>query len=158
MKFVPLHITSGYSFLQSGLTIERIAKAVKDNNYFAMGLTDKGVMYGVPEFVNYAEKINKPYLIGLDISINGDSLSLFVINEKGYHNLVTINTLLQQKELLLEDIAPYKEGLVAVIESGHGTFKEKFENEKEADFARYLANISKIFGDNFYLGDRKSVV
>ena len=152
MKFVPLHITSGYSFLQSGLTMERIAKAVKENNYFAMGLTDKGAMYGIPEFVNYAEKINKPYLIGLDISINGDSLSLFVINEEGYHNLVMINSLLQQKELSLEDIAPYKEGLVAIIETAHGAFKENFENQKEGDFARYLAKFSEVFKDDFLLG------
>lgn len=152
MKFVPLHITSGYSFLQSGLTMERIAKAVKENNYFAMGLTDKGAMYGVPEFVSYAEKINKPYLIGLDVSISGDSLSLFVISEEGYHNLVMINSLLQQKELTLEDIAPYKEGLVAIIESAHGAFKENFENQKEGDFAKYLAKFSQVFKDDFLLG------
>ena len=152
MKFVPLHITSGYSFLQSGLTIPKIAKAVKENNYFAMGLTDKGAMYGIPEFVTYAEKINKPYIVGLDITIDGDSISLFVINEEGYHNLVMINSLIQKHEITLKDLGPYKEGLVAIIETAHGKFKENFENQKESDFAKDLAKYSEIFKDDFMLG------
>ena len=72
MKFAPLHITSGYSFLRSGLTIDKIVKAMKDNDYFAMGLTDSTGLYGVPEFVNALEGLKKKYLIGLDVLIEGD--------------------------------------------------------------------------------------
>ena len=46
MIFAPLHIVSGYSFLQSGLTSERISKSVKVNDYFGAGIADKEVMYG----------------------------------------------------------------------------------------------------------------
>ena len=51
-RFVPLRIISGYSFLQSGLTMERIATSVKKEDYYGAGLADFGVLYGLPEFVN----------------------------------------------------------------------------------------------------------
>ncbi len=152
MKFVPLHITSGYSFLQSGLTIPKISKAVKDNNYFAMGLTDKGVMYGIPEFIAAAEALQKPYLVGLDITIEGDSLSLFVLNEVGYHHLVNINTILQKKEINLDILKENQEGLAAVIETAHGTFYENFQQLDEKEFTRYLIKYAQIFKEDFYLG------
>lgn len=152
MKFAPLHITSGYSFLKSGLTMERIGKALKDNGYYGMGLTDLGVMYGVPEFVNSLEKQERPYIIGVDVTVNGDSLSLFALNEEGYHNLVNINTLLQKESLSSENIKPYISGLLAVIETNHGKFKSNFEELEETPFSRYLLEYASLFKDDFYLG------
>ena len=152
MKFAPLHITSGYSFLRSGLTIDKIVKAMKDNDYFAMGLTDSTGLYGVPEFVNALEGLKKKYLIGLDVLIEGDYLSLFVINEEGYRNLVVINTYLNKNELSFDVIKEHREGLIAVIETAHGTFFEKFNELDEKEIARYLSNYSKVFKDDFYLG------
>lgn len=152
MKFAPLHITSGYSFLKSGLTMERISKALKDNGYYGMGLTDLGVMYGIPEFVNTLEKQERPYIVGLDVFINGDSISLFALNEEGYHNLVNINSLLQKEELTSENIEPYVAGLLAVIETNHGVFKANFQEMEETPFSRYLLKYASLFKDDFYLG------
>ena len=152
MKFAPLHITSGYSFLKSGLTMERIKKAMTSNDYFGMGLTDLGVMYGVPEFISTMESVNKPYVIGLDVSINRDSLSLYAMNEMGYHHLVNINTAIQKEELSLDVIKDNSLGILAVIETNHGAFKENFTTLEEKEFARYLIDYAKIFKDDFYLG------
>ena len=65
-NFVPLHIVSCYSFLQSGLTIEKIQASVVKNDYFGMGLCDNGVMFGVPSFVKASEQAKRPYIIGLE--------------------------------------------------------------------------------------------
>ena len=83
MRFVPLHIISGYSFLQSGLTIERIISGLKTNDYFGMGLSDNEVMHGIPPFVKAMEKEGKPYVVGESFNIDGDCLSLYVISEAG---------------------------------------------------------------------------
>ena len=64
MKFAPLHIVTGYSFLQSGLTIEKVAKALKSNDYFGAGISDNEVMYGVPHFINACASLKKPFIIG----------------------------------------------------------------------------------------------
>lgn len=64
MPFTPLHVYSGYSFLKSGLTIDKIAKATKDLGYYGCGLSDVNVMHGIPEFVSQMEDIKKPFKIG----------------------------------------------------------------------------------------------
>ena len=56
MKFVPLHVVTGYSFLQSGLTIERIETALKKNDYYGIGITDHEVMYGIPPFISMMKR------------------------------------------------------------------------------------------------------
>ena len=81
-NFVPLHIVSCYSFLQSGLTIEKIQASVYKNEYFGMGLCDNGVLFGVPSFVKASESIKKPYIIGMEVNVNDDYLCLYAINEE----------------------------------------------------------------------------
>ena len=80
MRFAPLHVITGYSLLQSGLTMERISHALAANDYFAMGMSDHESMYGVPPFVKMMEKAKKPYLVGEEFIVDGDSLSLFVLD------------------------------------------------------------------------------
>ena len=101
-NFVPLHIVSCYSFLQSGLTIERIKASVFKNEYFGMGLCDNGVMFGVPSFVKASEEIKRPYIIGMAVAINDDYLCLYAINEEGYHHLMEISTAIQKEQLNFE--------------------------------------------------------
>ena len=152
MKFAPLHVITGYSFLQSGLTIEKIAKALKVNDYFAMGISDNEVMYGIPHLVDVCSKQNKPFIIGEEFLIEGDTLCLYVINEDGYHHLMNINNSIQKGELTLEVIKNNSQGLVAILETIRGTFKEKFVEDYDSSFNKYLLRYSSIFSDNFYLG------
>ena len=56
--FVHLHVHSQYSLLDGQASIARLVdKAIKDGMN-ALALTDHGVMYGVKDFVNYADKKN----------------------------------------------------------------------------------------------------
>ena len=152
-KFVPLHVISGYSFLSSGLTIEKIASSVKKQDYYGVALTDIGVLYGVPSFVREIEQIDKKYLVGMQINNNNDELCLYCINEDGYRNLMKISTSIQKGEFSLELLSKHSDGLIAIIDTNTGDFKEKFlEKEDDISFTRYLLNYAKIFKDNFYLG------
>lgn len=151
MKFAPLNIVTRYSFLQSGLTEERIIHALKENNYFGMAIADNEVMFGIPPFVKEMEKVNKPYLIGETFVIEDDYLSLFVISEEGYKNLIALNSL-AITGLSLENINEHKDGLVAILHTVRGRFNELFVQEIDQSFNKYLLNLSKPFGDNFYLG------
>ena len=92
MKFAPLHVYSSFSFLQSGLTIQKIVNATKVNDYFGVAICDKEVMYGVPNFALECEKEKKPYLIGMETKINDTFVCLYSINETGYLNLSFITS------------------------------------------------------------------
>ena len=150
-NFVPLHIVSCYSFLQSGLTIEKIQSSVSKNDYFGMGLCDNGVMFGVPNFVKASEAINRPYIIGIELFVNDDYLCLYAINEEGYHHLIELTSALAKEQLSFDLVKEKSQGLIAVIETNRGQFNELFINEDKA-FSRYLFKYNEIFKDGLYLG------
>ena len=150
-NFVPLRIISCYSFLQSGLTMEKIQKGIVKNDYFGLGLCDNGVLFGVPSFVKASEEIKRPYIIGLEVHVDEDIVCLYAINEDGYHHLIEISTAIQKEEFTLELLKQKTSGLVAIIETYGGKFRQLFENNDDS-FAKYLFEYSKLFKDGFYLG------
>ena len=105
--------------------MERIAKGVKKNDYAGLGLCDKGVMFGVPSFIKIAEEIKKPWVIGLEASINDDTLCLYALNEEGYRHLINISTAIQKEVLDWKTLQDNASGLVAVLETINGKFKER---------------------------------
>ena len=153
MKFAPLHITTGYSFLQSGLTIEKISKSVQTNGYFSFAITDKDVMYGIPEYVHKMKDLKLPYIVGMEITLFNNNVCLYALNEEGYINLIHISSLISKEEFHDEDFDKYKEGLLAILDTNQGEFKEKFNAvlESEDSFGHYLNDFSKHF-EEFYLG------
>ena len=151
MIFAPLHINSGYSFLKSGLTIEKIQKAVKERDYFGAAITDLNVLYGVPKFVKKMGELKKPYLIGMEISLNGDNLCIYAVNEDGYKNLCLLTSIIQKEGDVVSFLNDNHSGLVGVIATNEGTFKDGFNQEIDTKFTKYLLGISKLF-DSFYLG------
>ena len=152
MIFAPLHIVSGYSFLQSGLTSERISKSIKDNDYFGAGIADKEVMYGVTSFIKGMDLIKKPYLIGEEFEVEGDSVCLYVINEEGYHNLIKLDLENQKSPLSFKTLKQHSEGLVCVLQTKKGKFKEVFVEDYDISFNKYLLQFGSLYKDNFYLG------
>ena len=151
MIFAPLHIISGYSFLQSGLTIEKIKKAVKENDYFGAAVSDINVLYGVPKFVKMMDEINKPYLIGIEISLNGDNISIYALNDEGYKNLCLLSSLLNKEMDVSSFLKNNHQGLLGILSTNEGHFKDEFSKEIDSKFTKYLLNISRMF-DSFYLG------
>ena len=131
--------------------MERIGQAVNKNSYFGLGLCDKGVMYGVPSFIKVAETIKKPYIIGLEIEIDDDTFGIYAINETGYRHLITISSALQKKTFDKALLTNNVEGLIAIIETIGGKFKETFDPDNQ-EFVRYLFAYNKLFKDGFYLG------
>ena len=150
-NFVPLRIISCYSFLQSGLTMEKIQKGIVKNDYFGLGLCDNGVLFGVPSFVKASEDIKRPYVIGLEVHVEEDTICLYAINEEGYHHLIEISTAIQKEEFSLELLKQKTSGLVAIIETYGGKFKQLFESNDDS-FVKYLFEYSELFKDGFYLG------
>ena len=150
-NFVPLRIVSCYSFLQSGLTMEKIKTGVSKNEYFGLGLCDNGVLFGVPSFVKTCEAISKPYILGIEIHLNDDTFCVYAINEDGYHHLMELSTAIQKETFSFELIKQKTSGLVGVIETIGGKFRQLF-TKQDASFARYLFEYSNLFKDGFYLG------
>ena len=108
MGWIPLHVHSQYSILDSTASVKSLAKKAKEKSISAIALTDFCNMYGAVEFFKAckAEKV-KP-LIGLEIVVavgsmlekkkvagrsGGYSIILIAKNEIGYRNLCKLSSL-----------------------------------------------------------------
>ena len=146
MSFIPLHIRSSYSFLKSGILFKNLFEMAKECGYEELGLTDLGVMYGLPEFVSFAKANNISPILGMDVKCDKYFFSLFIQNETGYSNLSHITSLiskahLEQKEITFAEILPYLDGLICVLPIDYNAiFKEVNNNLKDE-----LLKLSKVF-------------
>jgi len=150
MKFAPINIVTGYSFLQSGLTIDKIVRSARENEYFGVGICDNGVLYGVPSFISECTQAKLKTIVGMRVNLN-DSLCLYAKNEDGYLNLVKLTKLISEDKLDLNQLSNSSNGLVAIIETNYGEFKNQFAKGMEENYLHELAKLSALF-DEFYLG------
>ena len=153
-KFAPIHIISGYSFLRSGLTLKKIESAIKNNVYFGMGLTDEGVLHGFPPFFHLMKKYKKPYILGLSLQVDENDLAVYAIDEEGYVNLINISLAIQKEEFNFDYLKEHSSGLLGVLETNHGKFKDLFSQIEKIDttFTKYVLEVSEVFKAGFYLG------
>jgi DNA polymerase-3 subunit alpha len=90
MSFIPLHVYTGYSFLQSGITEENYLKALKKRGFKGSGITDFNSLSGVPHFYKALKQEKLNLLAGVDFLIDDNLLSFFALNEEGYRNLLKL--------------------------------------------------------------------
>ena len=111
--FVHLHVHTQYSILDGQAAIPKLVDKAIKNGMRGMAITDHGNMFGIKEFFNYCNKVNKGkpdneifkpifgcevYCARRDlhskenngIDKSGWHLILLAKNEVGYHNLVKI--------------------------------------------------------------------
>lgn len=149
--FVPLRIISDYSFLRSGLTMERIKTGIQKNEYYGLGLCDIGVMYGVPAFIKVAEQLSRPCIIGMEITVSDDVLCLYVQNEIGYRHLMKITTAINNQTFSEKTLKDFSEGLICIIETSNDKFKTAFQEDQEK-LNKVLFKYDVLFKSGFYLG------
>lgn len=154
MKFVPLRIRSGYTFLQSGLTMEKLFSHLKKENFTSAGLADFGVLYGAPSFFSYAQKYQIQPILGLEIPVLYQELSfslhLYVENEDGYRYVMRLSSLLSQKKALAIQQITAQKGVTCVLDATSPLLLERISAE---DFLiRQLFQYLASRFTHFYLG------
>ncbi len=108
MTFVPLHVHSQYSILDSTLSIESIASKAKEFELPAVALTDFCNMYGAVEFYKTVKYKGIKPIVGIEIMVSptdfrekkklpghaaGYPVILLAENAKGYQNLCKLSSL-----------------------------------------------------------------
>ncbi len=105
--FVHLHNHSTYSLLEALPSPEEIVLRAKELGQTAVGLADKGYMYGLIEFFQYAKKHELKPILGMDayvaartrkdkeagIDTKSYPLTLFAETQEGYENLLKLATI-----------------------------------------------------------------
>ncbi len=172
MGFVPLHIHSEYSLLESSCRIEELVQYAKELGYTSLALTDKSNMYGALKFYSACVKAGIKPIIGLEAEVGRDhadhkekirsanKLLLYAMNVEGYENLLKLTTLMQTKlggevsSLSYDEISNHAEGLIAVSSGMEGEIQQYLarENVDDQTLNRILQFYKTCFKDRFYLG------
>jgi len=150
MSFVPLHLYSGFSYLQSGLVAPKIPFLAKKMGFEACGICDNGTLSGYAPFTHAAIEAGIAGVYGMDARVSEGNFSLFVKSEAGYRNLCALTYLASLNKLTLNDIYAHKEGLVCVLPLEDSFLYPRFKSLNQDDVL-HLANLLKPF-EEVYLG------
>lgn len=150
MDFVPLHAISGYSFLKSGLKIDQYVKQVKKLGYKCCAISDINSLSSAPILVHEGIKLGIKTIIGEDFHVDNLDISLFVLNETGYENLLLINDAYHNDKLHIKFISSHNDGLAFVLNIQNDALKKAYITDI-ASFPNKLLQVSKGI-KNFYLG------
>lgn len=115
MSYVPLHVYSEYSFLKSGLTLDKYFSFAKKHNFKCLGICDYQVMFGFPIFFEKCNELGIKPILGMDVKLGRFLLSIFIKNEEGYLNLIKISNAIQNNTFSYNDITSNQSGLVFVL-------------------------------------------
>lgn len=168
MNFSHLHNHTQFSMLDGAASISQLIKKSKKHGMPGIAITDHGNMFGVPEFVNTANKHDVKPIVGCEFYITPSGMEdknnrtryhqvLLAKNMTGYKNLSKLCSLGYTEGLYYkpridkETLAEHSEGLIAttccIASEINQYIINKTEKEARALFEWYL----NVFGDDYYI-------
>lgn len=156
MSYTHLQIRSGYSLMDSTITIEKLIQRASELQFDALALTDEHVLHGVIPFYQACLRQGIKPIIGMTLQLERASCVLLAKNNHGYKQLIKISTYIQQhgkSTLGLEELEGYTEGLICILSAHHADLEQLLVSETHDKVAAYLHKWQALFmqGD-FYLG------
>lgn len=167
-EFSHLHSHTQFSMLDGAASISNMIKKAKNTGMPAAAITDHGNMFGVPEFVNQAQKQGVKPIIGCEFYVTPSGMDdrkdrtryhqvLLAKNMTGYKNLMKlcslgyVDGLYYKPRIDKETLAEHAEGLIAttccIASEINQTIINKSEEEAKRIFEWYL----NLFGDDYYV-------
>jgi DNA polymerase-3 subunit alpha len=169
MGFVPLHIHSEYSLLESSCRIDELVKRAAESDFSALALTDKGNMYGALKFYTACKKVGIKPIIGLEAELGEQHLKtgqaenetskilLYAKDKEGYQNLLKLTTIIQTKQdgvltpISHAELSQHSRGLIALSSGPEGEIQQILAKDKNR-LKEALNFYIQTFSDRFYLG------
>ena len=178
--FVHLHVHTQYSILDGQASIPKLVDKAIKNGMKGMAVTDHGSMFGIKEFFNYCNKVNKGKapeerfkpIFGCEVYCarrdklskennaldkSGWHLILLAKNEKGYHNLVKIvseawvNGYYHRPRTDHASLEKYHEGLIASSACLAGEIPRYVKNGQIEEAEKSIEWFKSVFGEDFYI-------
>ncbi len=160
--FAHLHVYTGYTNPEGVCDIRSLVEKAKDLGMNALAITDKNVMFGVPEFYKACKDAGLKPIIGCEITVetleDNYGLVLLAETETGYKNLVRLvsDVWLESDSVTpvvtFYELKKHSKGLIALSAGPEGEINAlllRGEREK-AEAAALLYR--RIFGtENFFI-------
>src|SRR2546422_1274543 len=167
LKYVELHASSAFSFLDGASLPEELIGAAAEYSMPAMALLDRDGFYGSPRFHLAAKKAGIRAHIGAEVtSTTGIRYPLLAETREGYQNLCRLMTRMKLRApkgkgtIAEEELIPFSRGLICLTGGGYGPLTSAIQTKTGH---QALERLVRIFGhDNVYVElqrhrrDRKS--
>ena len=172
MSWVPLHVHSQFSILDSTASVKNLAERAAEFGLPALALTDQGNLHGAVDFFKDCQAASVKPIIGCELYVApmsrhekmriggqkaGYPIVLLAKDAKGYRNLCKLSSQAYlegfyytpriDKELLQE----HAEGLICLSGPMRGKIAELIVGEEEEGLQSELAFYQELFGEDFYL-------
>lgn len=149
MNYIPLNITTSYTFLKSSISICKLIDATIEYKLNSVAICDFNVMYGFAEFNKIAKENGINPIFGMKIKLDDTYLNLYIKNEYGYQNLCFISNYISRYKNITKDIIKDKtKGIIAIIPTLENNI---FDSIDDKTFSHNLNTFAKLFNE-FYIG------
>lgn len=171
MPWIPLHVHSQYSILNSTAAIDDLIATAKNLSLPALALTDEGNLYGAIEFYKGCKEAKIQPILGCELHVApgsrldkkripgtpaGFPLVLLAKNLEGYHNLCRLSSKAHlegfyytpriDRELLKQ----HAEGLICLSGPLQGLIPYLIIQGRDSELLREIEGFRQIFGADFY--------
>ncbi|GGJ96837.1 DNA polymerase III subunit alpha [Lentibacillus kapialis] len=161
MSFTHLQVRSGYSFMKSTITVEKLAEKAKELEFDALALTDEHVLYGAIPFYKACQQNGIKPIIGMNVMVTSseeepDYCILLAKNNHGYQNLIQLSTHIQLSHhngIDHSELVSYSDDLICVIITADSKLGALLADDPYNRVKDYLDTRWHMFNkDDFYLG------
>ena len=161
-NFIHLRNYTQYSLSQGALKINELVGHCIQNKVPAIGISDKGNLFGSMEFSSECSKNGIQPIICCDVHIVENnffpgSLLLIASNLKGYQNLSKLISLsfLENEHnnkpwVSFQNLIDHKEGIICLSGGIDGLFRLNYNQYGKDRFIEIERHISSIFNKNFF--------
>ncbi|GGA81991.1 DNA polymerase III subunit alpha [Ornithinibacillus halotolerans] len=163
MSYTHLQVKTGYSFLNSTITIDKLVNRASQLNFNALAITDENVLYGViPFYKACLAKGIKP-IIGMTVTVIDEDVSEHIVllakSNHGYKQLTKLSTTIQQNQLdgiTKQELFTYLKELVVIVPIQTRPLSGLLENGLYHKVDEYVSTWQSIVPrEDFYLGISK---
>ncbi len=171
MTWIPLHLHSQFSILDSTASVQALAKEAEKHKIASMAITDSGNMHGAVDFYKACKGVGVKPIIGIEINVapesrlekkriigksHGYPIILLAKNQQGYRNLCKLSSIgftegfYYTPRIDLELLKSHHEGLICLlggVESELSSLIIKDGNLAKSKLKEY----QELFKDNLYL-------
>ncbi|MBR3119552.1 MAG: DNA polymerase III subunit alpha [Oceanobacillus sp.] len=161
MSYTHLQVKSGYSLMNSTITIPKLVERAHKLNFNALALTDEEVLYGIIPFYRACKSYGIKPIIGMSVRLldNEEEVIpciLLAKNNAGYHQLIKLSTTIQQDSINGIDLGAIQQAagqLICIVPVQHDKITQLFQHQTHAGIAGYFKKWQALFAQgDFYLG------
>ncbi|TQS76252.1 DNA polymerase III subunit alpha [Ornithinibacillus gellani] len=161
MGFTHLQIRSGYSMMNSAITLRKLVEQAKQQQFHALALTDEQVLYGAIPFYKLCKEYQIKPILGMIMKVINDDgridhCILLAKNNEGFKQLIHLSSDIKINHLQGISKSELKKNcndLIGILPISESHFRKDLLEQSFKDIHIQLAEWQNIFAPgDFYLG------